>query len=319
MKEAYGYAPSQTYTLEPTPNNFVLTFCDMSTIATAQPTDNIPAAVLGRAADRILAFGEFDSFDKWTAAGGGSDTKPVTFNLMVRFLQRHSPHRQLLFKIGGRTVGMSLTVEGGDTLVARACGNGGNTVTTTSYTIAPEHLQVGFVPITVTHSSAGTTSTSPATLRIFVSHRLVAEATDNSGNDWSGADGVSLSSGSVLACGTGTNDFLAATPLVTVDISTDYGLHTFADAAFPFSDPCGPSPCANGATCITGATATCICPPTFTGPRCTVPTYPTTRCTYPMTGILCDTAVYLPTCKHILDAYPDTPSGPQPISPENEK
>ena len=166
--------------------------------------------------------------------GTTSDLLDMTFTLSIDFLEKTGGTREAIWETGAGTVGTSIAYEAPNTIVMRSAGNGGNSLMTVSYQLAPGQVAAGDLQLGWTYDVANLNGTQTGAL--IVNGQIVASEEVDVGGDWSGSDGAKFGIGGGIT-GTGTNNTINSVAFTSGTINLATGLAFYADTLWlPIAD-----------------------------------------------------------------------------------
>lgn len=211
----------------------------------SDPNDasSLPADLLGEPEYSWMVVEALPTYDNFQ---GDLDKQDVTFRVWIDFRANTlgEEEREMIWESGGGTVGLALVYESDNTLVLRAAGNGGNTVTTVMHPLTEAQLSAGFIPVAWTFDVDNGDASTGQSIALFVDGVLVGEASGDMDPDWTGSNGASFGAASdSFAAGGGNTalggglDFASGTLDLTRGLQMFPGVLYDPDAAPPIVDP----------------------------------------------------------------------------------
>ena len=166
--------------------------------------------------------------------GGGNDQLDASFRAVVDFEAKNEGNREVIFETGGATVGWSISYEVPSALVARAVGNGGNSVVTARCLLPDALIDAGEVEVVWTYDVEN--GKNLQAISIVVDGYIAASSALDVGGDWSGGAGATFGAGTANMAAGGNNTGLAGDPffsgIIVIDDIEALGLEFHADTLF---------------------------------------------------------------------------------------
>ncbi len=200
----------------------------------SDPNDatSLPTGLLGEPSvtwNEISALPSLDNFQ------GTADKQDVTFRVFIDFNEAavSEDEREVIWESGGGFVGFSLVYETGNTLVLRAAGSGGQTVTEVFYELTADQIAAGELSVIWTFDVNNEDPATGQSIALYLDHVLVGQAAGRLGADWTGNNVASFGARSDnFAAAGGGAPFRNGVAFVSGTINLERGLEMFVDTLF---------------------------------------------------------------------------------------
>ena len=181
--------------------------------------------------EEIRVVGTLPTYNARSVGGAiNVDVLDATFRAFLDLTEKTEGVREVIWETGGATIGWSFVYEAPSTLVARAVGNGGQSLATARFRVPQNLLDADFLDVAWTFDideGAGL-----QTVGIIVNEYRAAEMTEDLQPDWSGGNGAGFGVPNGSLAGNGSNGTIAGVAFSSGEIDLGLGLEFFADQIF---------------------------------------------------------------------------------------